>query len=63
MRFFKKKKKESAADRLETYISGLIIVQNNLTTQIGILREEIQKLRKSQNYDPPASYYALKKRN
>lgn len=63
MGFFKKRTRESKADRLETYIAGLIIVQNNLATQIGILKDEISKLRKYQNYDPPALPYALKKRN
>jgi len=62
MRFFRKRRKETAADRLETYIAGLIIVQNNLTTQIGVLREEIEKLRKTKN-DPPPLSYVLKKRN
>ena len=62
MRFFKKRSRESKADRLETYIAGLIIVQNNLATQIGILKDEINKLRKYQSYDAPASSYALVKK-
>ena len=62
MCFFKKRTKESAADRLETYIAGLIIVQNNLATQIGVLRDEIEKLRTRRTQEIPFAQ-ALKKRN
>lgn len=62
MCFFKKRTKETAADRLETYIAGLIIVQNNLATQIGVLRDEIEKLRTRRTQEIPFAQ-ALKKRN
>ena len=42
----KKTKKQIENERLEAYIAGLIIISNNLTTQIQSLRDEVERLRK-----------------
>lgn len=46
MRFFKRANRK--VDKLEAYIAGLIILQNNLATQVQNLREEVDNLRKYQ---------------